>query len=197
MSKITLAPNAAGTAIFTVASPATSTNRTLTLPDFDGTVTVQGSTIVRATAVASTSGTSIDFTGIPSWVKRVTVMLSGVSTNGTSSLLVRLGTSGGIASTGYSSVGFAASGSGDALLSSTTGLIIFGDLTTESQTGAMVITNLSGNIWTETYSGFSRNEYRGGGGGVTLSGTLDRVRVTTVNGTDTFDAGTVNIMYEG
>lgn len=31
----------------------------------------------------------------------------------------------------------------------------------------------------------------------TLSATLDRVRLTTVNGTDTFDAGLVNIIYEG
>ena len=33
-------------------------------------------------------------------------------------------------------------------------------------------------------------------GRVTLSGALDRVRVTTVNGTDTFDAGSINILYE-
>ena len=35
-----------------------------------------------------------------------------------------------------------------------------------------------------------------GGGSVTLSGALDRVVLTTVGGTDTFDAGSVNIIYE-
>jgi len=57
--------------------------------------------IQSATAQASTSGTSIDFTGIPSWVKRITVMFSGVSTNGSSNLLVQIGTSGGVDNTGY------------------------------------------------------------------------------------------------
>jgi len=52
--------------------------------------------IVSGTAVASTSGTSIDFTSIPSWVKRVTVMFAGVSTNGTGSYLIQIGDSGGI-----------------------------------------------------------------------------------------------------
>jgi hypothetical protein len=36
-----------------------------------------------------------------------------------------------------------------------------------------------------------------GAGSVTLSATLDRIRITTVNGTDTFDAGSINIAYEG
>jgi hypothetical protein len=34
-------------------------------------------------------------------------------------------------------------------------------------------------------------------GSKTLAGTLDRIRITTVNGTDTFDAGQINILYEG
>jgi hypothetical protein len=52
--------------------------------------------ITSGTAVASTSGTSIDFTSIPLWVKRITVMFAGVSTNGTSPFLVQLGDAGGI-----------------------------------------------------------------------------------------------------
>jgi hypothetical protein len=36
-----------------------------------------------------------------------------------------------------------------------------------------------------------------GGFQVSLSGTLDRIRLTTVNGSDTFDAGSINIIYEG
>ena len=36
----------------------------------------------------------------------------------------------------------------------------------------------------------------GAGVSPSLSGALDRVRITTVLGTPTFDAGTINIMYE-
>ena len=38
MSKISITPNASGTGVFTISSPATSTNRTLTLPDEAGTI---------------------------------------------------------------------------------------------------------------------------------------------------------------
>lgn len=68
-------------------------------PSFSG--TYQGGVITSSTAVASTSGTSIDFTGIPSWVKRITVMLSGVSTNGSSAVQIQLGTSSGATVSGY------------------------------------------------------------------------------------------------
>jgi hypothetical protein len=68
--------------------------------------------ITSGTAVASTSGTSIDFTSIPSWVKRITVMLNGVSTSGTSIPLIQLGDSGGIENTGYSAVAGASTSAG-------------------------------------------------------------------------------------
>jgi len=61
----------------------------------------------------------------------------------------------------------------------------------------MVITLISGSSYVSSHSGMTNNTQAiSGGGGITLSGTLDRVRITTVNGTDTFDAGTINIMYE-
>ena len=87
----------------TIQEPATASNFTQTLPAGTGTTVVNGvnGSIVSGTAVASTSGTSIDFTGIPSWVKRITVMFSGVSTNGSSALQVQLGTSGGVQTTSY------------------------------------------------------------------------------------------------
>ena len=74
-----------------VKNPSSSSNN-LTLGT-DG--TVQG-IISRGTTVASTSGTSIDFTGIPSFVKRITVMLNQVSLSGTSNVCIQLGTSGGV-----------------------------------------------------------------------------------------------------
>lgn len=148
------------------------------------------------TAQATTSGTSIDFTGIPSWVKRITVMLNGVSTNGTSPLQIQLGDSGGIETTGYASTsGFVGAGTG--ATTSTTGLLV--SATTGAATvftGNIEIVASSGVDWTSS-GVFGRTDTYifAGGGGKTLSGTLDRLRLTTVNGTDTFDAGSVNVMY--
>lgn len=142
------------------------------------------------------SGTAVDFTGIPSWVKRITVMIDGISTNGTSSLLVQIG-SGSIDSTGYTS----ASSSGATTVASTTYTTGFGIRTTvaaNTSRGTMTLYNFSDNIWVANFSFADLGgAFLIGGGSKTISGVLDRLRLTTVNGTDTFDAGSVNIMYEG
>ena len=98
--------------------------------------------IASGTAVASTSGTSIDFTGIPSWVKRITVMLNGVSTNGTSPKLVQLG-SASISTTGYLSSGLTASSAGTLVTSSTAGMLINSVLAAEILSGTMILSNVS------------------------------------------------------
>jgi hypothetical protein len=155
------------------------------------------SAITSGTSVASTSGTSIDFTGIPSWVKRITMTLQGVSTNSTSNLLIQLGTSGGIVSTNYLGGGQSIT-SGTATTSSTAG---FTSRTTVGgaaglTNGQLIITKLSSDVWVA--SGVMNQGANGltWAGAVTGVGTVDRVRLTTVNGTDTFDAGTVNILFE-
>ena len=181
----------------------TLTNKTLTSPTVNsptigGTPVMGASVITSGTVQASTSGTSIDFTGIPSWVKRITVMFQGVSTNGTSLIQVQIGTSGGIQTTSYTS---GAWGSNTTNSTSTTGLLISGQngiayfidgISTlalhSSATGLWVFSSVASGSVTGTSAV--------GGGAKTLSGTLDRVRITTVNGTDAFDAGSINILYE-
>jgi hypothetical protein len=157
--------------------------------------------LVRGTSVASTSGTSIDFTGIPSWARRVMVLFDLVSTNGTSPYLLRLGTSGGVASTGYSS-GASVQGPTNIVVGGTSAVAFVVSPSPEAasvHSGIVTLANITGNSWTlslaigATNAGFSIC----GGGSVSLSGVLDRVRITTSNGTDTFDAGTINILYEG
>lgn len=178
--------------------PATASNFTATMPAGTGNVVVNGvnGALVSATAV-SASGTSIDFTGIPSWVRRVTVMFSGVSTNGTSSYLVQLGDSGGIETTGYVSTGTGVTGAAGGTVSSTAGYIVRGLSASAITSGQMVITLLGSNQWCSSHVlTFDSTAMQLGAGSKTLSDTLDRVRITTVNGTDTFDAGTINIMYE-
>jgi hypothetical protein len=149
----------------------------------------------RGTAVTA-SGTSVDFTGIPSWVRRITVMFQGVSTNGTSNLLIQIG-SGSVTTTGYVSVASRAIG-GTNETTSTAGFNMNGNAATNVISGAMTLLLFSGNTWVSSHTaGSSANSTTFfGGGQVTLSGVLDRLRVTTVNGTDTFDAGSINILYE-
>ena len=153
---------------------------------------------VLGTSVASTSGTSIDFTGIPAWARRITVMFGGVSTNGTSLKQVQLG-SGSFTTSGYSGGGGAISSGSAGGSSSTTGLLVgVFTLASDAFSGNMIITNLTGNSWAASFSGGSATGNLGSvsGGSVTIGGVLDRIRITTVNGTDTFDAGTINIMWE-
>jgi hypothetical protein len=150
------------------------------------------------TAKASTSGTSIDFTGIPSWVKRITVMFSGVSTNGTSIPIIQLGDSGGVEIAGYTQV--AAQGTA-AFNNGSTG---FAAQTTFSAALVLngVYTFVLLDAATFTWSGSGTFNESATPRSITCSGvkalsaTLDRIRITTVNGTDTFDAGSINIMYE-
>jgi hypothetical protein len=158
--------------------------------------------LTLATAQNTTSGTSIDFTGIPSWVKRITVMLDGVSTSSTSPVIIQLGDSGGIETSGYvGATGIAQFGtSGSGVLSA--GFTTDGNATLSGSLvryGSVVITNISSNTWIAQGCVGDTNFERVGivGGSKSLSATLDRIRLTTVNGTDTFDAGSVNIMYEG
>ena len=156
--------------------------------------------LVQGTAQASTSGTSITFSSIPSWVKRITVMFNGISTNGTSNIQIQIG-SGSVVTTGYSSSYSQFGGSNQTSGSNTTtgfGLVVNG-AATQTYSGVATISNISGNNW--VYSSLLNTNGTtfldaGAGNSTALSGTLDRVVITTVNGTDTFDAGTINILYE-
>ena len=152
----------------------------------------QGGVLTSGTAVASTSGTSITFSSIPSWVKRITVMFNGVSTSGTSLVQIQVG-SGSVQTTGYISSAQQSS----AVVSSTTGLVISSfNGAADIRIGAVVLTNISGNIWIMQGNTGQSTSTCACSGNVTLSSTLDRVVITTVNGTDTFDAGSINILYE-
>lgn len=161
-----------------------------------------GGAITQATAVASTSGTSIDFTSIPSWVKKITVMFSGVSTNGTSIVQIQLGTG----STSYTTSGYISTAAiwGNAGAASvTTGTAGFytsmDSAATYVRNGSFVLSNVTGNTWVCNggHGDSTSTKVTVAYGSVALAAALTAVRVTTVNGTDTFDAGTINIMYEG
>jgi len=156
--------------------------------------------LTSGTAQASTSGTSIDFTGIPSWAKRVTVLFAGVSMSGSSNPLIQIG-SGSVATTGYVSTSSGydnAAPTGGTTATSTAGFIIARTNASDVISGHIVISliNPSTNAWVATEITKNSSIVTLGAGDKILSGTLDRVRITTVNGTDTFDAGSINILYE-
>lgn len=191
MSSVVISGDTSGTV--TLSAPAVAGSNTITMQAATATMSVN----TLSTAVASTSGTSIDFTSIPSWVKKITVMFSGVSTSGTAFVLIQLG-AGSVTTTGYASGSQFQSGTAVNFTSSTSGFVIYYNAATVTGYGSMTFNLVTGNTWVGNgyfYRGLT--EATQAGGGIALGGTLDRLRVTTSNGTDTFDAGTINILYEG
>lgn len=177
----------------------TLTNKTLTSPTMTGAVvsSMASSVVTSGTVVASTSGTSIDYTSIPSWVKRITVIFRGVSTSGASNIQIQLG------STTFTTSGYTGacviigSALGSAAVNSAGLIVVNGGAAAQYYSGNIIITNITGNNWVSSHSlGRDDGYCLFGGGQIGLSGVLDRVRITTVNGTDTFDLGSINILYE-
>jgi hypothetical protein len=217
-SSTSIALPATGT-LATLAGTETLTNKTLTSPTFTGTPTaptaaartnsnqiattayVDGTMVLR-TSVQTTSGTAIDFTGIPNWVKRISVFFNQVSTNGSSALILQIGCSAnGIETSGYigtyetitGSSGVAGNFSSSFQLENGTGA-------SYTMNGMLFLLLMdANNTWTESATmGHGGEAYiRLSGGVKTLGGVLDRIRITTANGSDTFDNGSINIMYEG
>jgi hypothetical protein len=147
---------------------------------------------VLETVKATTSGTSVDFTGIPSWVKRITVILDRVSTNGSDNLYIQLGDTDGIENTGYDSD--VSTRGGDTAV--TSGFILTRSSASSSIcNGIVTICNCTGNTWISSGNVSESLTVNSSTGSKTLSAKLDRIRLTG-GGTNTFDAGQVNIIYE-
>jgi hypothetical protein len=129
-------------------------------------------------------------------------MFSAVSTSGTSPPQIQIGTSGGLQTTGYLGSNVVLGGG----VNYTTGFGI--GVNTANWAAAVVVngsvtlTLLDSATGTWTASGFvsrsdgTANVYFVSGSKV-LSGTLTQLAIAPANGTDTFDAGTINILYEG
>jgi hypothetical protein len=162
-------------------------------------------TLVSGTAITLTNQTAPEFTGIPSWAKRITVMFGGVSTNGTGIPIVQLGTSSGFTTSGYTSNGI--TGNSNVVVTTTNTTTGFATenhnpyfTAVATRNGQMIISLVGNNVWVSTsiiaavVAGSPSAAFQGGL--VTLSGTLDRIRLY-IDGTQQFDAGTINILYEG
>jgi len=157
--------------------------------------------IALDTPVTLSTQTEVDFT-VSAGTTRITATCDNVSTNGTSVLIFQLGDSGGIEVTDYTGTGMETSGGGTAVLSATTGFALrAGNAATAVQqaTVTIVLVDAATNKWQAFgvgRTGGDADRFTGTSGIKSLSGELTTVRFTTVNGTDTFDAGSVNVQTE-
>jgi hypothetical protein len=197
MSSVVISGDTSGA--ITVSAPLVAGTNTLTLQAATATNAVNK----LETAVASTSGTSIPFTSIPSWVKKITVMFSGVSTNGSGNYQIQIGsgsvtTSGYLGSTGYFTTGTVVS-------AATTGFLISnpsGAAVVAHGTTTLTLLNSATNTWVATsiMASSQAAQMLFGAGSISLAGTLDQLRIigsATGSPADTFDAGTINLLLEG
>lgn len=155
--------------------------------------------ISLGTEQATTSGTTKDFTGIPAGVRRITVHFRGVSTNGTSNIIIQLGDSGGIENSGY--VGGANNSSGGTVAANSAGFVVMvGVVAAKDASGhiTLVLEDSSDFTWTQTGLLVSSDALAAtlSAGYKSLSAELTQLRITMANGTDAFDAGAINISYE-
>ena len=172
---------------------------TLILDGTNGMTAPQGAVyngLQSGTAQATTSGTAVTFTGIPSWAKRITVMLNSIGCNtANSQYLIQIG-SGSVTSTGYTSQYWTTAGSGVI----TSGFAIGSNLTSYTMTGVSTLCLIGSNTWVHSgalgFMNVTSTAYNSTGNSSALSGALDRVVITTVAGTALFNAGSINILYE-
>jgi hypothetical protein len=156
------------------------------------------SLIAFGTQQATSSGTFKEFTGIPSWARRITLHLWYVSTNGAANILVQLGTGGAPTTSGYAGYSVFSWASGIVPVSSTAGIPIFNNAASYSHFGHLTFTNVGGNAWVasgQLVTGGTQGSIVSGGV-IELAGVLNYLRIVTANGTDAFDAGAVNISWE-
>jgi hypothetical protein len=161
-----------------------------------GTYTVSAS---QTTASTTITVVGQDFYNIPSWVKRITITLNGVSTSGTSNLWIQIG-SGSVTSSGYTGYYSRQSAAGNGYTALASSFILYNAVTASSALiGSLTLVLISGTTWVGTgimTDSTSINSMSNISGSLALGGALDRIRLTTANGTDTFDAGSINIQYE-
>lgn len=137
----------------------------------------------------------------PTWATKITIIVDSLSLSGTAALLTQLGTGSGLEVTGYKGCGgYYQNGASSGVANYTTG---FGDGTAaaaNSRHGEITLRRAdpSSNKWVAAGSIGLDNVATmiNLGGSKVLAAALTTVRVTSSNGTDFFDVGSVNCMYE-
>lgn len=147
------------------------------------------------------AGTLVDVLNIPRHATRVNIKIANMSTTGTSIPIVQIGDVGGIVTTGYSGdVSTITSAPSASAVPLSTGLGLSTAVTAATIiNGEVTLSRVTpiGNVWTMSFIGSFQ------GSGITiqssctkdLTNALDRLRLTTFGGADTFDSGTVSVSY--
>lgn len=170
--------------------------------EISGSTGISGAPLQRGTEVATTSGTTVVIaTGIPDWVSRITVMFYGVSTNGTSRPMLQFGTG---STPTYATSGYSVSSDNYASSAGPISTVTNGFVCGSTSTAATLwnvtytFTSLGSNKWVGVVGGATAGGAGVvlGGGTITLGATLTAIRLTTPSGTDVFDAGSINYIYE-
>ena len=175
-----------------------SAGQTLTNKSFSG-VGRATSLLTSAGEVATTSGTSVVLaTGLPSWVKSFSIVMSGMSTNGTSPINIQFGTDSNWVTTGYVS-GSDNYTSGIAPATSTIGFRIGRSTGAGNTINAIYTIALMGgtNNWVGQLNGIldTGTSLLFGGGTIDLAD-VTAIRLTTAGGANLFDAGSAVVWYE-
>jgi hypothetical protein len=206
LTALNLAVNTDGSGDFSIAvtpSGARTSDRRVTrwIVPGSGAVTIDGKPvgIRRSTAQATTSGTAIDFLNISAGARRITLVMDGVSLTGTDNFLIQIG-AGSFATSGYTSQAQAIRDNAVPTAGlSAAGFILTHDTNSGGRlfTGRIELLNIDGNEWVSAGSLVSTDGIRGAtsSGKIALGGALDRFRLTRT-GTDTFDAGKINLLVE-
>lgn len=148
----------------------------------------------KSGVIATTSGTSIDVTTIPSWITRLTIPFSSVSSSGSNNWLLQIG-SGSILTSGYNGNVTRTAGTLLQTNTSTSGALINVIAASASVSGAIEIILLGNNVYTIKGSlGDTAGSNYFLAFSVTLSGAMDRIRLSF--GGDTADAGSISVLGE-
>jgi hypothetical protein len=172
--------------------------------DIITTGTIQGTPKQATSQTVSVATSTISIGSIPSWAKRVTIIFDALSCSGADNFGIRVGTSGGFATTGYAGsvlrVQDAGAISVDVFSTNFVLAVSGGNAATSVYSGHLTLSNLTGNTWVigGTYSATTTSANARMGcltGSISLGGALTQVQLVDL--TSTFDAGTLNIFYEG
>ena len=143
------------------------------------------------TASTATGGAEIDFTGLASGINEIVIHFDRVSLSSGSSLLIQLGTSSGVTTTGYDS----RSNLGGSNADSTAGFVIYLESAGRNYMGALRLYHLGSNKWLSDHAGANSSGPVAGFGDVTLSGVLDRIRITATSGGTIDNNDGINVIH--
>lgn len=159
--------------------------------------------LTRGTTITASTGSptsiDIDLSSLPTGIRRITLILDGLSTNGTSRVVVRVGTGGVVETSNYH--GTVAQAGISSIAGENMDTSFEFDIAANASAircTTMVLCNTDGDRWVMSAISGRQDSVNSSyaGGRINLGGTLDIIRITTFGGTNTFDTGLINIFYE-